>query len=347
MAKNKQKTFIDSILDEFGDKVLNNHEKEISAISTGCLSLDTCIGVGGIPRGMITELSGPEGSGKTTIALNTAKLLAENGGKTLYIDVENLLNVKIMKAVLGDDAKVENIVILTPDSAEDAFMMAEMGLESGEFELVVIDTIGAMASKKEKDNKFDKATMGQLPTLVSRFIKRNIYTIRTENIAVLALNQIRDNVGAYIKSFKTPGGHLLGHEAAVRISLTKGQNLTRGEEIVGIQTKFNVKKNKLAPPFRSFTIPILFGQGIDYYSDLIEFAVVLGVIEKGGAYYKVDGNTIGKGRVEARETLIKDKSTLDAVIERVYNMVNKQSTLSELLNDLEDESVAEVETDGD
>lgn len=341
MAKKNQDSFIDNILKEFGEKVLNNHEKKIEAITTGCLSLDTSIGIGGIPKGMITELSGPEGSGKTTIALNTAKGVANSGKKVLYIDVENLLNTEILKAVLGEDVKTENIVILTPDSAEDAFTMAEFGLESGEFELVIIDTIGAMASKKEKENRFDKATMGQLPTLVSRFIKRNIYTIRTSNIAVLAVNQIRDNVGSYVKSFKTPGGHLLGHEAAVRISLTKGDFLKRGAEVVGILTKFVVKKNKLAPPFRSFTIPIIFGQGIDYYSDLLDFAKLLGVVSVGGAYYKFEGENLGMGKAGARERLMEDKDTLDKIVEKVYNIVNKQSNIAELLNDIEDEDYEE------
>jgi recombination protein RecA len=336
MAK-KSSNFLDAIVEEFGEKVLDNHTKKIEAISTGCLSLDTSIGVGGIPKGMITELSGPEGSGKTTIALNTAKGLANEGKKTLYIDVENLLNTSIMKAVLGEDTKVENIIILTPDSAEDAFIMAEKGIESGEFDLIVIDSIGAMASRKEKEKKFDEETMGQLPRVVARFIKRNVYAIRVGNIAVLALNQIRDNVGSYTKGYKTPGGHQLGHESTVRISLTKGENLTRGKEIVGILTKFVIKKNKLAPPFRSFTIPILFGQGIDFYSDLLDFAKLLGLITVTGPHYKFEGENIGLGKAGTRERLMQDKSTLDRIVEKVYNTVNKQSNIAELLNDLEED----------
>lgn len=338
MAK-RDATFIDSIIDTFGDGVVDNSGKKIEAISTGCLSLDTSIGIGGIPKGKFTELFGPEGSGKTTIALNTAKQVSKAGGKTLYIDVENLLNPSILKAVLGEDTDTESIVILTPDSAEDAFTMAEMGLESNEFQLVVIDTIGAMASKKEKEKEFEKATVGQLPTLVSRFIKRNIFDIRTKNIAVLVLNQVRDNIGGMsrFKSYKTPGGHLLQHEAAVRISLTKGENLKRNNEIVGILTKFVVKKNKLAPPFRSFTIPILFGQGIDYYSDLIDFAKLLGVIVGSGAFYKFEGETIGKGKAETREYLINNKEALDKIVEKVYNIVNYETNISELLNELDEE----------
>jgi recombination protein RecA len=337
----KTETFIDKILQEFGEKVLDTYNKEIGFISTGCLSLDTSIGIGGIPKRMMTELYGPEGSGKTTIALNTAKILAESGKKTLYIDAENLLNTKILKAVLGEDAKIENITILTPESAEDAFIMAEAGIESGEFDLIVIDSIGAMASRKEKDVEFDKDTMGQLPKIVARFIKRNVFDIRTKDVAVLLLNQIRDNVGSYTKSFKTPGGHQLQHQAAVRISLTKGEDLKRGDEKVGILTKFVIKKNKLSPPFRSFTVPIIFGQGIDYLSDLIDFSELLGVIKKGGPYYKFEDKTLGQGKVATREFLMGSKETLDKIVETVYNLVNKQPLLVDVLNDLEDETKGE------
>lgn len=336
MAK-KDSTFLDKIIEVYGEKVLDTHNTKIEAISTGCLSLDTSIGIGGIPRGMITELYGPEGSGKTTIALNTAKILADAGKKTLYIDVENLLNTQILKSVLGENTKVENIIILTPNSAEDAFMMAEAGLESGEFELIVLDSIGAMASRKEKEVEFDKDTMGQLPRIVAKFIKRNTYDIRTKNVAVLILNQIRDNVGSYVKSYKTPGGHQLQHQAAVRISLTRGEDLKRGDEKVGILTKFVIKKNKLSAPFRSFTVPIIFGSGIDYLSDLIDFSELLGVIKKGGPYYKLNDKTLGQGKVATRKLLEESKETLDSIVEMVYNIVNKQPIIVELLNGMEDE----------
>lgn len=336
MAK-KEQSFLDRILDEFGEAVLDNHTKKVDSISTGCVSLDTSIGVGGIPKGMLTELFGPEGSGKTTIALNTAKQVTQSGGKVLYIDVENLLNTEILRSVLGENIEVENIQILTPDSAEMAFTMAEMGIESGEFNLIVIDSIGAMASKAEKEKEFDKDTMGQLPKLVGRFIKRNVYDIRTSNIAVLLINQVRDNVGSYIKSYKTPGGHQLQHQVAVRISLTKGEDLKRGEEKVGIVTKFVVKKNKLAPPFRSFTIPILFGQGIDYFADLIDFAKLLGVLTMRGSNYYFGEERLGQGKTATRERLMEDKSTLDKIVETVYNIVNHESNIPDLLTDLEDE----------
>jgi recombination protein RecA len=342
MAK-KELTFLDKIVEEFGDKVLDNHTKRIEAISTGCVSLDTSIGVGGIPKGMITEISGPEGSGKTTIALNTAKQVANAGKKVLYVEVENLLNTATLKSVLGEDFNIENIQILTPNSAEDAFMMAEWGIDTKEFDLVVIDSIGAMASRKEKEKQFDEDTMMQVPRLVSKFCRRNAYSIRTNNVAVLALNQIRDNVGAYVKSYSTPGGHALKHHAAVRISLTKGEDLKRGTEKVGILTKFVVKKNKLSSPFRSFTIPIIFGQGIDYYSDLIDFAKLLGVIRGAGPSYKLDDENLGMGKVAVRERLMTDKDTLDKIVEKVYNIVNHQSNIAELLHDIEDENQGELD----
>lgn len=339
--KAKGVTFEDRMVERFGDAILDNHTKEIKAISTGSLSLNSAIGIGGIPTGMITELFGPEGSGKTTIALNTAKQVANRDEKVLYIDVENLLNREILGAVLGDDVKSENIVILTPDCAEDAFVMAEEGIDSGEFSLIVIDSIGAMASKKEKENEFDKATMGQLPILVARFIKRNTYSIRTTNIAMLILNQVRDNVGSYVKGYKTPGGHQLQHQAAVRISLTKGEHLKRGEDIVGVLVKFSIKKNKLAPPHRSFTIPLIFGEGIDFLSDLLEFSKLIGVIQMNGSYYRFEGETLGQGKAAARTFLESSPQTVDKIVEQVYSIVNKTSTVSELIDDLEDEITEE------
>lgn len=339
----KAKGFVESIIEKFGDMVLDNHTKEIQAITTGSLSLDAAIGVGGIPRGMITEIYGAEGSGKTTVALNVAKGLADNGGKTLYIDTENLLNQKLLKVVLGESAKTENIIIITPDSAEDAFMIAEAGIDSGEFELVVIDSIGAMASKQEKDKPFDKASMGQLPQLVSRFLKRNIYSIRTSNIAILVLNQVRDDIGAYIKTFKTPGGHQLQHQAAVRISLSRGQKIKRDEEVVGILVKFVVTKNKLSAPFRSYMISLIFGEGIDYLSDLIDFSKLVGVIQQNGSYYRFEGETLGQGKAATREFLENSKETLDRIVEMVYNTVNKQPVIAELIEELEEEMEGEPE----
>lgn len=326
----KAKGFVESIIEKFGDTVLDNHTKEVQAITTGSLSLDAAIGVGGIPRGMVTELYGAEGSGKTTVALNVAKGLAQSGGKTLYVDTENLLNQNILKAALGEDTKIENIVIVTPDSAEDAFMIAEAGIDSGEFELIVIDSIGAMASKQEKEKPFDKASMGQLPQLVSRFLKRNIYSIRTGNIAVLAVNQVRDDIGAYIKTFKTPGGHQLQHQAAVRISLSRGQKIKNGEEVVGILVKFVVTKNKLSAPFRSYMISLMFGEGIDFYSDLIDFSKLIGVIQQNGPYYVYEGETLGKGKAATVEYLKNSKETLDKIVEMVYNVINKQPVILDL-----------------
>ena len=249
-----------------------------------------------------------------------------------------IFNTNILKAVLGDDVQAENIVFLTPDSAEDAFKMAERGIESGEFELIVIDSIGAMASEKEKEEDFDKQTMMVLPRLVGKFFKRNVYQIRTQNIALLVLNQVRDNVGSYVKSYQSPGGHIMKHQTAVRIALTKGQELKHGSESVGILVKFVIKKNKLAPPMRSFTLPILFGEGIDFYSDLLDFSVLIGVIQRKGSHYKFGEEGLGIGKAKSRETLMNSKETLDRIVEAVYNVVNHQSNVEELLNELEDET---------
>lgn len=335
MAK-KKSSFTDKMLEDFGEKVLNNHKKEVTAISTGSLSLDSAIGIGGIPRGMITEIYGAEGSGKTTIALCTAMGVANSGKKVLYIDSENLLNTELLKAVLGNKILYpENIIIVTPDSAEDCFIIAESGIESGEFELIVIDSIGSMMSRKEKEVDFDKDTMMIIPRLVGKFIKRNSYGIRTSDIAVLLVNQVRDNVGAYVKSLSSPGGHVLHHQAAVRISLSKGEDLKRGDQKVGILVKFVIKKNKLAPPFRSFTIPLIFGEGIDYLSDLLDFSKLIGVVQMAGPYYKFEGVNLAQGKAATRKFLEENPETLDKIVKVVYNTINKTSTLIELIDEME------------
>jgi recombination protein RecA len=263
--------------------------------------------------------------------------VANGGGKALYIDVENLLNTSLLKAVLGEDVKTENIVIVTPDSAEAAFMIAERAIDSKEFDLVVIDSVGAMISQKEKELDFDKDSMMMIPRVVSKFIRRNVYSIRVNNIALLVLNQVRDNVGSYIKSLSSPGGHNLKHQTSVTIMLTRGQELKRGDQVVGIMVKFVIKKNKLAPPFRSFFVPLIFGTGIDYYSDLIEFAKLLGVLQTNGPYYKFMGETLGQGKAATRETLVNSKETVDKIKEQVYNVLSKTSKVNEIMDDIESE----------
>lgn len=319
--------FIDEIIEKFGESALVGEEDSVEVISTGCLSLDVSIGVGGIPRGKITEIFGPEGSAKTTIALSVVKSCLSEGGKACYIDVEHMLDYPLLKDMLGEVFDPERFIILTPDTAENAFEMAEAAFNSGEFDLVVLDSIGALAPSFEKTEEFNKASVGLVPKMVTKFLRRNIDGIKKQNVALLLINQVRDKIGAYMPTFETPGGHGLKHFASLRIALSKGQELKVGNEKVGIMVKFVIKKNKLSAPFRSYTIPIVFGKGVDSFSDTVDFCSMLGVIKKKGSYYKFEETVLGQGKLSAGEYLSQHPETLDNIKESVYNVLNKYTSI--------------------
>jgi recombination protein RecA len=237
-------TFLSDIVDKFGEAVLVEDTDKVDVIPTGSLSLDVSIGVGGIPRGKITEIFGSEGGGKTTLALSIVKNALKLGLRALYIDAENMLDYGLLKDMIGEDLNKDQLVILNPDTAEDAFNMIEMGLQSGDFELIILDSVGSLAPKKEQDDEFEDANVGLLARLVSKFLRRNSHVVKEKNIALVLLNQVRAKIGAYMASFETPGGHALKHFTSLRISLSRGQEMKVGNETVGIMTKFVIKKNK-------------------------------------------------------------------------------------------------------
>jgi recombination protein RecA len=319
--------FLSEIVDRFGDAVLVDNTDKVDVIPTGSISLDVSIGVGGIPRGKITELFGSESSGKTTLAMSIVKNALKLGLRALYVDAENMLDYGLLKDMVGQEFTKEQLVILNPETAEDAFNMIEMGLNSNSFELIVLDSVGSMAPKKEQEDDFEDANVALLARLVTKFLRRNAHVIAEKNVALLLLNQVRSKIGAYMASFETPGGHALKHFTSLRISLSRGVEMKVGNETVGIMTKFVIKKNKLSAPFRSFTIPIVFGKGIDEYSDAVDFCSMLGVIKKKGSYYKFEDVSLGQGKLQAGDYLEKHPETLDKIKEGVYNVLNKYTSI--------------------
>lgn len=310
------------IEDEYGDEVIGR-DKPGEFISTGSLSLDLSIGPGGIPVGRFSEIYGSEGSGKTTIALSIARSAIRMGKKVLYEDVENMLDMSLIQGILGETFPDDMFFLLQPDTAEQALAIIEKAIESGEFGLIVLDSIGALSPSVEKEKELDDMQMGTTPKLLAKFFRRSSHTLRTKNkTAVLLINQVRDNIGSYSKGFSVPGGHALKHFCTLIIGLTKGQEIKSNNVSIGITTTFSIKKNKLSSPFRGYEIPIIFGEGIAVYKDFVNFAEDIGVLKKSGPYYKFEDIMLGKGVANTIDFLKKNQELLDKIRIVCYNSLN-------------------------
>ena len=326
MTNDKFQKMIEEVFDD--EEVLVDSGEDLKVQKTGCMSLDVSLGIGGIPVGRIVEIYGPEGSGKTSIALSISKRAVEEGKRVLYIDVEKFLDYNVVESILGIGLPEKSFVLAKGNSAEDNFMIAEAGINSGEFDVIIFDSIGALAPKKEQEDDFGDQNIALVPRLLSKFLRRNAYTIRANHVAFIFINQVRDKVGSFFaQGYSTPGGHAIKHFASIIISLTKGKELKKGDNTFGVLNTFSVRKNKLAPPFRSYQFPIVFGIGVDYLRDLLDFSTMLGVVKKAGPYYKLEETTIGKGTEDSMRALAdpKNKLVLDKIEKMVYTMTRKPS----------------------
>lgn len=320
-----EKDYLQDLYDKYNEFIVGEDVestgKSIEVIPTGSLSLDISIGIGGIPRGRFTEIFGVESSGKTTLALCIAKSAMDMGLDVLYVEPESNLNLYFIKSILGTE-DISKFTLVQPETQEQSLDICELGINSGKFGLVVLDSIGALAPQKEKDKELGEKNMALTSSAITQFLRRNAYKVNKTKTAFIFINQVRDNIGTYIKSLSTPGGHALRHFASVRISLSKGHDIEQNTEKIGILSTFVVKKNKLAPPFRSFTFPIIFGKGIDKIRDVIEIATMLGIIEKRGSHLYFMGESLGQGMAKSRLTLETNKELLDNIIKEVYNISN-------------------------
>lgn len=312
--------------------VHDEEKEELDVISTGTLSLDISIGRGGIPKGKFTQVFGPEMSGKTTLMLNITKNALRDGDKVLYIDTENTLDHSYVRHIIGEDTS--NLIIAQPETAEEAMSIAEFGIsgdkkfdvEPGTFGLIILDSVGALAPEKEKENKLTDDTMMLTARLLSKWFRRNAFAVRRTNTAFIMVNQVRAKIGMRYATYDTPGGNALRHYMSLSVMLYKGQELKKqidGESTsVGVDIKFVVRKNKLAPPFRSSSFPLMFDKGIELSRDAIEFATMLGVIKKKASYYQFENETIGQGKDNTVVILNENKELLDKIQKKCYNVLN-------------------------
>lgn len=273
----------------------------VDAIPTGSMTLDMALGIGGVPRGRIVEVYGPESSGKTTVALQIVAEAQKMGGEVAFIDVEHALDPVYAKA-LGVD--IDNMLVSQPDSGEQALEIAEALVRSGALDVIVLDSVAAMVTKAEIDGEMGDTHVGQLARLMSQAMRKLTSVISKSNCVAIFINQVREKIGViYGNPETTPGGRALKFYSSVRIEVRKGEAIKNGSEIIGNRTKCKVVKNKVSPPFKECEFDLLFGKGISRDGEVIDLAVDLDIINKSGAWFSYNGNKIGQGRDNAKEWL--------------------------------------------
>ena len=312
-----------------------NAAMNVSAVSTGSLSLDFALGIGGIPRGRITEIYGPESSGKTTIALHVIAEVQKQGGEAAFIDAEHALDPVYAKK-LGVD--INNLLVSQPDYGEQALEIAETLVNSGAIDIIVIDSVAALVPRQEIEGDIGASHVGVQARLMSQAMRILSGAIAKSNCIVIFTNQLREKVGVmYGNPEVTTGGKALKFYASVRIDVRRVESLKNGSEVYGSHTKCKVVKNKVAPPFKTAEFDILYGSGISKSSEIIDMSIQLGIVEKSGAWFYFEGDRLGQGKDNVRKLIESDKELMDKLETLVRAKVAEVGT---------DED-ASVETDED
>ncbi len=293
-----EKQFGKGSIMRMGDKGMN---EDIDVVSTGSLGLDLALGIGGLPRGRIVEIYGPESSGKTTLALHVAAEMQKTGGTCAFIDAEHALDIQYAQR-LGVD--LNELLISQPDTGEQALEICDALVRSGSVDMVVIDSVAALTPQAEIEGEMGESLPGLQARLMSQALRKLTASIKRTNTLVIFINQIRMKIGvSYGNPETTTGGNALKFYSSVRLDIRRSGALKRGDEVIGSDTKVKVVKNKVAPPFKTAQFDILYGDGISREGEVLDMAVELNFVGKSGAWYSYNGEKIGQGRDNAREFL--------------------------------------------
>ncbi len=294
---------------------------EIEAISTGALNLDIALGIGGIPRGRIIEIYGPESSGKTTLALHAVAEAQKKGGEAAFIDAEHALDPSYAKKIGVD---IDNLIVSQPDTGEQALEIAEALIRSGAIDIVVVDSVAALVPKAEIDGDMGDAHVGLQARLMSQALRKLAGTINKTNATIIFINQLREKVGVMFGNPETTaGGRALKYYASVRMDIRRIEAIKQDGEVVGNRTRVKVVKNKVAPPFREAEFDIVYGKGISKEGSVLDLAVDLDIIEKSGSWFSYNGEKIGQGRENVKKQLAENPKFMAEVEKKVRDNFNK------------------------
>ena len=316
---NIEKQFGKGAVMRLGENVTMNVDK----ISTGSLSLDVALGIGGVPRGRIVEIYGPESSGKTTIALHIAAEAQKNGGTAAFIDVEHALD-PIYAGNLGVD--IDSLLVSQPDTGEQAMEICEALVRSGAIDVIVVDSVAAMVPRAEIEGEMGDSHVGLQARLMSQALRKLTGSIGKTNTVVVFINQLREKVGVmYGNPETTPGGRALKYYASVRIDVRKIEALKNGGEFIGNRTRAKVVKNKVAPPFKEAEFDIMFGQGISKVGEILDIGVNMGIVNKSGSWFSYGETRLGQGRDNIKEYFIQNPDLAKEIEVKVFEKLSEES----------------------
>ncbi len=332
MVKTNDKTLDQVLLDiekQFGKgsvmKLGDNEHREIDVIPSGSLSLDIALGIGGYPKGRIIEIFGPESSGKTTFALHAIAEAQKQGGTAAFIDAEHSLDPQYA-AKLG--VNINDLLLSQPDNGEQALEIAEALVRSSAVSIIVIDSVAALVPQAEIEGEMGDSHVGLQARLMSQALRKLSGVINKTNTTAIFINQLREKVGIMFGNPEvTPGGRALKFYSSVRLDIRKGEAIKLGSDVIGNKTNIKVVKNKMAPPFKTSTVEIMYGEGVSKEGELVDLAANANILEKSGAWYAYKGEKIGQGKENVKEYLKKNPKVLEEIENKVrdfYEISNKK-----------------------